>query len=110
MPWLKRARTCTHLHNGSEVVVHDDNIRSILRHLRTRLPHSEPNIGALQGRSVVGTISCHCHSLGSADAALLSRTRCHVSIIPARCCFEQKRCWCGTHSCHRQRQWRAGAV
>jgi hypothetical protein len=47
--------------DGAEVVVQQDDARRLLRHLRPRQPHREPDVRLLQRRRVVGAVASHGH-------------------------------------------------
>mmetsp|Transcript_11063 Transcript_11063/g.26857 ORF Transcript_11063/g.26857 Transcript_11063/m.26857 type:complete len:727 (-) Transcript_11063:1527-3707(-) len=51
------------LDDRDEVVVHDDNVGGVLRHVRALEPHREPHVRLLEGGGVVGSVASHGDSL-----------------------------------------------
>ena len=50
------------LDNGTEVVVHENDVGSLLRDFGTSNVHRKANVGGLQSRSIVGTVTSHGNS------------------------------------------------
>ena len=48
-----------HLDDGHEVVIHDDDVRSILGHVGALDAHRETHVGLLERGGVVGAVARH---------------------------------------------------
>ena len=61
---IRGARTfCAHLHDGREVVIHEDDVTRVLSDISARNAHRKTDICSLESGSVVGAITCHRHHL-----------------------------------------------
>mmetsp|Transcript_30025 Transcript_30025/g.97760 ORF Transcript_30025/g.97760 Transcript_30025/m.97760 type:complete len:799 (+) Transcript_30025:140-2536(+) len=58
------------VHDGGKVVVHENHVRSFLRHILAGDAHGDTNVTLLQRRSVVDTVACHRDNLAAALAVL----------------------------------------
>ena len=74
--------------NGGEVVIGDDHIRCFFRNLGACFSHSHANIGGLQSRSIIDSVSRHGYNMASffqrlyyADLVLCRNPRKHRYFI-----------------------------
>mmetsp|Transcript_58777 Transcript_58777/g.120244 ORF Transcript_58777/g.120244 Transcript_58777/m.120244 type:complete len:298 (+) Transcript_58777:969-1862(+) len=71
------------LHDRGEIVVHDHDVRGLLRDRRSRDTHRQSDVCLLERRSIVGAIACHGHDLPhfleatDEDQLVLGAAPCH---------------------------------